>query len=118
MIILAKVAFIELPLRTELILIEKLRMFIFQDLALEMLGHTCVLGAWLCLNCMGHHVWKVKRAAHMECPKKFLDRNKIFKSKQVSAVSDNFESVRFLGFNPSQPATCHFCQNLLLYENI
>ena len=24
-----------------------------------MLGHTCVLGAWLCLNCMGHHVWKV-----------------------------------------------------------
>ena len=31
----------------------------WQDLALEMLGHTCVLGAWLCLNCMGHHVWKV-----------------------------------------------------------
>jgi len=30
-----------------------------EDLALEMLGHTCVLGAWLCLNCMGHHVWKV-----------------------------------------------------------
>ena len=31
----------------------------WQDLALEMLGHSCVLGAWLCLNCMGHHVWKV-----------------------------------------------------------
>merc|ERR1719167_1234518 len=30
-----------------------------EDLALEMLGHSCVLGAWLCLNCMGHHVWKV-----------------------------------------------------------
>merc|ERR1711971_1504855 len=32
------------------------------DLALEMLGHSCVLGAWLCLNCMGHHVWKVIRS--------------------------------------------------------
>jgi len=30
-----------------------------EDLALEVLGHGCVLGAWLCLNCMGHHVWKV-----------------------------------------------------------
>ena len=29
---------------------------------MEMLGHTCVLGAWLCLNCMGHHVWKVIRS--------------------------------------------------------
>ena len=55
---LAKLASIELLRRTEL---WQLRMFILQDLALEMLGHTCVLGAWLCLNCMGHHVWKVKK---------------------------------------------------------
>ena len=69
-----KLASIELLLRTEL---WQLRMFILQDLALEMLGHTCVLGAWLCLNCMGHHVWKVKRSAIMS--KKVLIKNQNFK---------------------------------------
>ncbi len=28
----------------------------------ELSLHTCVVGCWLCLNCMGHHVWKVIKA--------------------------------------------------------
>ena len=24
--------------------------------------HVCVVGVWLCLNCMGHHVWKIVTA--------------------------------------------------------
>ena len=24
--------------------------------------HVCVVGVWLCLNCMGHHVWKMVTA--------------------------------------------------------
>jgi hypothetical protein len=30
-----------------------------EELAIELFQHSCSVGAWLCLNSMGHHVWKV-----------------------------------------------------------
>merc|ERR1712038_1543744 len=30
-----------------------------EELAIELFQHSCAVGAWLCLNSMGHHVWKV-----------------------------------------------------------
>jgi len=33
-----------------------------EELSLELLEHTCIVGCWLCLNSMGHHVWKVIRS--------------------------------------------------------
>lgn len=30
-----------------------------EKLATELVQHTSIVGAWLCLNTMGHHVWKV-----------------------------------------------------------
>jgi len=29
------------------------------QLSMDFVYHVCVLGSWLSLNCMGHHVWKV-----------------------------------------------------------
>jgi len=33
-----------------------------QKLVTELLLHSCVVGAWLCVNSMGHHVWKIIRS--------------------------------------------------------